>query len=94
MIDNSAKFHSSSLNLPRPHSTNVGNRWKLESLPQQAGNLACIVAEQEVLRTRVRCSQEDSAGRRGCLDRWFVSSGIHVNAKTQASSAARCAAAL
>lgn len=72
----------------------VGNRWKLEALPRQTGNPVCVVAEQEVLPTRVQCSQQDSAGRRGCLDRWFVSSGIHINAKTQASSALRCAAVL
>lgn len=90
-----SQIHTSFLSLALPlNYMTVGNRWKLEALPRQTGNLVCVVAEQEVLPTRVQCSQQDSAGRRGCLDRWFVSSGIHINAKTQASSALRCAAVL
>lgn len=73
---------------------NFQDRWKPEALPPEAGNLVCVVAEQEVLLTRVRCSQEDAAGWWGCLARWFVSSGIHINAKTQTSTAVRCAAVL
>lgn len=61
-------------------------------------NLNVRLSRQEtsvvLWQNRKSCSQGSAAGRCGCLARWFVSSGIDINAKTEASSAVRCAAVL
>lgn len=87
-----SQIHTSFLSLPLPDYMTVGNL-KLY-LSRQETLFVLWQNRKSCLPTRVQCSQQDSAGRRGCLDRWFVSSGIHINAKTQASSALRCAAVL